>query len=460
MVGCAGPDQVANPLLRPWRAEAPPIYHVGPMVTSGAALMEPPALARLDALFREALSARPGVQLREGLPEAGAIAKDAAGGHILRGAITGFTRREETRPDLRFRVIEMQARLDVLAADMPTAPSAPPRQAVNTGSAPIGGPAAGQATAGPPASPVGPQYTLRLAYTLQIALPGEGALRAPDADMELALREMAEALAQALLPGAGENPALPLRRAMLAPTEGDGEGEDVTTWVLNRGNVMAARNRWSDAVQMWRTVLFAPGAPPEEGDPVRYQITPRVLEALRGDDPPRDEVTALATLQHRPPLELAPFLALVRPVLGGSAEMEGRVLELAPLWLEGAAQNSAAAHHNLARAYRLQRRMDLAVWHMGRAWLYNPSGEILQTWETWQGERGLSGGGLPTRRWLRLGLQLPPPVGVAAMPGWLGAQALGLPGMKPPPEDTKPQAGGQDSTPRETPPVREGPPAQ
>ena len=116
-------------------------------------------------------------------------------------------------------------------------------------------------------------------------------------------------------------------------------------------------------------------------------------------------------------MDFVAFRSAVRRALGAKIPEEAQIVELSSIRLNRAHYSLAAAHLNLARAYRPRRQFDLAAYHFAMAFAHNPSEAALDGWGQVQAARNLVPGGLENRSAMRLYLSIPPPATARHLPG-------------------------------------------
>ncbi|MCH8882738.1 MAG: FolB domain-containing protein [SAR324 cluster bacterium] len=191
-------------------------------------------------------------------------------------------------------------------------------------------------------------------------------------------------------------------------------GEEMATPLLTKGNRFAGEGAVDQAIYYWELSLYAPE---EESVPELYKLTRRTLNLLRGEGIAEETLEALTGLVDAPPVDFVDFRSAVRRALRAKIPEEAQILKLSSIRLNHAHYSLAAAHLNLARAYRPRRQFDLAAYHFAMAFAHNPSEAALDGWGQVQGARNLVPGGLANRSAMRLYLSIPPPATARHLPG-------------------------------------------
>jgi len=184
--------------------------------------------------------------------------------------------------------------------------------------------------------------------------------------------------------------------------------------LLLRGNNMAADGRYSKARKLWRLVLFDPSQPVEEE---LFRISPRSLFLLKADDVSAAMLKRLEPVATDEPMDLVDFRGAVREVVGGFNRLEPKLLKLGNHHKDTLHLNLAAAHRNLAVLYWIESRLDLAVYHLARAYANYPQSGYVSKWAKIQEERNLIPEGLDGEEAIALYMRLPSPRGARLEPG-------------------------------------------
>ena len=260
------------------------------------------------------------------------------------------------------------------------------------------------------------QLRRRLAY--QRIYPDAAPAGALPLDLENAMRELADLLAEAVEPTA--QPDSILLEAGRDPISGERLGHPA----LVKGNRFAVAKSYARAKQAWHSVLFDPSNRELERT---YRITERTLNQLRFLGTDEAVLDKLRPLAAEPEMTLVQFRARLRQQLGGVVENEGVVLTLADRMAAYSHLNLAAAHVNLAHLYRLEKRHDLSTFHLARAYAHNPREVVLSEWGRIQKERNLTPTGLSDTDALDLYLRIPPPSTASIRPGRFDLTVLPAP---------------------------------
>ncbi len=251
-----------------------------------------------------------------------------------------------------------------------------------------------------------PQRVLRRAVAWQRLYPGT--VSGLPLDLDLAVRELSEQLAQALAP------QLP------GPGQRLWDGRDPRTGVgtshaaLLKGNQFAGAGFFEKAIQSWQRVIFDPSL---QAGATLYQVTPATLQQLRNAGLSEDVLGRMQPLVGPSPKNVAEFRRALHAAVGGILPNEGLVLTAADTRTANTHRNLSAAHANLATVYELQGRDDLAAYHWAHAWAHNPDPVLLERWHALQSRRRLLLGDLTDQQAVELYLRIPPPSTAGVMPG-------------------------------------------
>lgn len=249
---------------------------------------------------------------------------------------------------------------------------------------------------------------IRKAYSYQKLYLPEQDVTALLFDLQTALIETAALVEIELFPG--EPPDETTIEAALDPDT----GEEMATPLLTKGNRFAGKGAVDQAIYYWELSLYAPE---EESVPELYKLTRRTLNLLRGEGIAEETLEALTGLVDAPPVDFVDFRSAVRRALRAKIPEEAQIIKLSSIRLNHAHYSLAAAHLNLARAYRPRRQFDLAAYHFAMAFAHNPSEAALDGWGQVQAARNLVPGGLANRSAMRLYLSIPPPATARHLPG-------------------------------------------
>jgi hypothetical protein len=275
-----------------------------------------------------------------------------------------------------------------------------------------------------------PSIRLRRALSYQKVYPQGQAVAAPEFDYHNAARELAAMLAESLVPS--ESRGLPLVRAV-----DRGTGEDWSLPALSKGIEFAQRRRDGDALRLWSLVLFEPETDDERE---RFRVSERTLAWLRDRAVDEETLGKLAPLARIKPLELVPFRERVRKALGGVTQLESQVLQLSDTHADHVHLNLYAAHLNLHRMYLRDKRLDVASYHLSRAYAHYPQPELLEAWVKLQTERNLIASGVKPANLFWLYLRIPPPRTALVTSGAFDLAVLPPQAIEDPPEPPPPLA--------------------
>lgn len=263
-----------------------------------------------------------------------------------------------------------------------------------------------------------PPRTLQRRLSYQKIYGGQETVPARTFDVQSALIELADQVAQALRPA-------DWRPLELATATDPDTGAELAVPVLRRANRFASQGLIRRAQSLWEVVLFRPGAagaPPEDE---RYRVNRRTLNQLRIGEAPKSLLDQLEDWVDTEPTAFVRLRSELRDDVEGLGGYEERVLELADLQGYRTHLNLAAAHYNLGVVYRAQHRYDLAAHHLAMAYAHNPAPAVLEAWGVLQATRRLIAGDQQAfQQAVRRHLRLPPPHTASVLPGSVAAAVL------------------------------------
>lgn len=198
-----------------------------------------------------------------------------------------------------------------------------------------------------------------------------------------------------------------------ARDEDSGEVAPVRTLMI--ANEHAAQLRYPLAVRFWRLALFDPNG---ERVPRLFKVTRLSAGLLREEGVPEDVLKVLEEeFLDAGPVDFVTFREGLRDELGGPSKFEDRIGELSLYQDARAHYNLAAAHANLARMSRAERKPDLATYHYALAWAHTRDPQYLEAWKAIQTERRLLPAGLTDVQAIKVFLSQPPPNTARHLPG-------------------------------------------
>jgi hypothetical protein len=198
-----------------------------------------------------------------------------------------------------------------------------------------------------------------------------------DFDLRNAARETTGSVLRILAPGKVESPQL------VSAVDTD-NGIDYGHPLLARGSREAGFGRIEAAVAAWSVLLYAPESSQPAG---LYRVSPRTLARLAqaGAQPP--DVDALKPLLRSTGQPLESLRDSVVKALAPNSPWVPTVLQRSDEAVDRAQLNLARAHQNLSEVYRVTGRLDLAAYHLSRAYAFDPRQATLDTWVQLQAQR-------------------------------------------------------------------------
>ena len=246
-------------------------------------------------------------------------------------------------------------------------------------------------------------------YSYQRSYRAGEQVNTPLFDVQNALIEFAQ------LVDAEFYPSTDLDRFDPVTARDEDSGETAPVRTLAIANEHASKRRYAQAMRFWQLALFDPN-----GDqvPRLFKVTRLSVGLLREEGVPEDVLKVLEEeFLDASPDDFVSFREDLRDELGGLSKYEDRIGELSLSAEARVHHNLAAAHANMGRLARAQRRLDLAAYHYAMAWAHTRDPQYLEAWKAIQVERRLLPGGLNDMQAIKLFLSQPPPNTAHHLPG-------------------------------------------